>query len=320
MISVIVPVYKVEAYLDQCVQSIVSQTYTDLEIILVDDGSPDRCPAMCDAWAERDSRIKVIHKENGGPSDARNAGMAAAKGSFIGFVDSDDIISPDMYQVLLSLMEQDDSDIAACGIKQFGEENIPPHRITPSGKYSFNTEDALRELIREQHLKQPVWYKLYRRTTIINIPFPVGKYHEDAFWSYQAIGAARRVSVVDFPYYLYRQRPNSIMGSPYSLSHLDSLDALDAQVTYMQKHFPNLVPSAISTFVGCCMYHFQKLCLYPQLDPDRHHRQWILDLVHKNIAISSFKNMSSKERFRFTLFNRFPYLFCTCRNKLKRGI
>lgn len=320
MISVIVPVYKVEKYLDQCVASIVSQSFSDLEIILVDDGSPDNCPAMCDNWAKRDSRIRVIHKENGGLSDARNAGVTAAKGSFIGFVDSDDITPPDMYQVLFSLMEQDDSDIAACGIKQFWDKNTPPHRMTSSGKYSFTTEEALHELILERHLKQPVWYKLYRRTTIINIPFPVGKYHEDVFWSYQAIGAARRVSVVDFPCYLYRQHPNSIMGSPYSLSHLDSLDALDAQVTYMQKHFPNLVPLAVSTFVGCCMYHFQKLCLYPRLDPDRQHRQWILDLMRKNTAVSSFKNMSAKERFRFTLFNRFPYLFCTCRNKLKRGI
>lgn len=122
MISVIVPVYKVEKYLDQCVASIVSQSFSDLEIILVDDGSPDNCPAMCDAWAKRDSRIRVIHKENGGLSDARNAGMAAAKGSFIGFVDSDDIIPPEMYQVLFSLLKQDDSDIAACGIKQFGDK------------------------------------------------------------------------------------------------------------------------------------------------------------------------------------------------------
>ena len=97
LISVIVPVYKVEEYLDRCVQSIVNQTYSNLEIILVDDGSPDRCGAICDAWAEKDSRIRVIHKENGGLSDARNAGMAAATGQYIGFIDSDDRIAPEMY-------------------------------------------------------------------------------------------------------------------------------------------------------------------------------------------------------------------------------
>lgn len=320
LISVIVPVYKVEKYLNACVESIVNQIYRNLEIILVDDGSPDNCPSMCDAWAKRDSRIRVIHKENGGLSDARNAGMAAAKGSFIGFVDSDDIIPPEMYQVLFSLLEQDDSDIAACGIKQFGNKGASLHTMTSSGKYCFTTEEALHELILERHLKQPVCYKLYRRATIINIPFPVGKYHEDVFWSYQATGAARRVSVVDSPYYLYRQHTESIMGSPYSISRLDSLDALASQVTYMYKYFPNLAPLAISTFSGCCMYHFQKLCLYSQLDPDRQHRQWILRLMRKSASVSAVKSMSLKERIRFTLFNRFPYLFCTCRNKLNRGI
>lgn len=320
LISVIVPVYKVEKYLNDCVKSIVNQTYRNLEIILVDDGSPDNCPSICDDWAKRDSRIRVIHKENGGPSDARNVGMATAAGSFIGFVDSDDVIPPEMYQVLFSLMVEEDSDITACGIKQFGDKSSLPPIMTSSGKYSFTTEEALHELILERHLKQPVWYKLYRRTTIINIPFPVGKYHEDAFWSYQAIGAAHRVSVVDFPYYLYRQHTGSIMGSPYSISRLDSLDALASQVTYMYEYFPNLAPLAISTFTGCCLYHFQKLCLYHQIDPDRQYRQWILGLMRKNMSVSAVKSMSLKGRVRFFLFNRFPYLFCTCRNKLKRGI
>ena len=101
LISVIVPVYKVEPYLDKCVRSIVDQTYQNLEIILVDDGSPDRCGEICDAWAAKDSRIRVIHKENGGLSDARNAGMAVATGKYMGFVDSDDYIAPDMYRLLL---------------------------------------------------------------------------------------------------------------------------------------------------------------------------------------------------------------------------
>jgi len=108
-ISVIVPVYKVEAFLDRCVQSIANQSYRNLEIILVDDGSPDNCPALCDAWSERDSRIKVVHKQNGGLSDARNAGMAIATGEFMGFVDSDDWIATDMYQHLYDLLEADGS-------------------------------------------------------------------------------------------------------------------------------------------------------------------------------------------------------------------
>ena len=115
-ISVIVPVYKVEKYLDRCVESIVNQTYKNLEIILVDDGSPDNCPVMCDEWAEKDERIRVIHKENGGLADARNAGMNIATGDYIGFVDSDDWIEPNMYEVLLKNALKYDADISRCGL------------------------------------------------------------------------------------------------------------------------------------------------------------------------------------------------------------
>ena len=115
-ISVIVPVYKVEKYLDRCVESIVNQTYKNLEIILVDDGSPDDCPAICDAWANKDERIKVMHKENGGASSARNAGLDASSGDYVGFIDGDDIIDNDMYEMLLNNLVFTGADISRCGM------------------------------------------------------------------------------------------------------------------------------------------------------------------------------------------------------------
>ena len=125
LISVIVPVYNVEKYLDRCVESIVNQTYTNLEIILVDDGSPDNCPQMCDAWAEKDSRIKVIHKENGGVSSARNAGIDSATGEYIGFVDSDDTIDENMYEVLKNSIVKEHVQLSVCGYKYNNKEYIP---------------------------------------------------------------------------------------------------------------------------------------------------------------------------------------------------
>ena len=133
LISVIVPVFKVDPYLDRCVESIVNQTYRNLEIILVDDGSPDSCGAMCDAWAEKDRRIKVIHKKNGGLSDARNAGLDIATGTLIGFVDSDDFIRSDMYLLLMERLMEDGSDIAACGVEMVFEDGTPSRMLTPSG-------------------------------------------------------------------------------------------------------------------------------------------------------------------------------------------
>ena len=257
LISVIVPVYKVEAYLDRCVQSIVDQTYRNLEIILVDDGSPDRCPAMCDAWAEKDSRIKVIHKENGGLSDARNAGMAVATGEFIGFVDSDDYIARNMYQLLYDRLISDGSDIAACGVKMVFEDGSPARQLTKSGSCVLDRNAALEAVVRESWLKQPVWYKLYKTAMIRDILFPAGKCHEDVFWTWQAVIRANRVSVFDTPCYFYVQRRGSIMSETYSLRRLDAVEAKQQRLNYLEKEFPQLADQGRIDLLFTSMYHGQ---------------------------------------------------------------
>ena len=269
LISVIVPVYKVEAYLDKCISSIVNQTYQNLEIILVDDGSPDNCPAMCDAWAERDQRIKVIHKANGGLSDARNAGMEVATGELMGFVDSDDWISPDMYQLLYENMIEHDSDIAVCGVEVVWEDGTPSRKLTKEGCCVLNAQEAMRAVIEESWIKQPVWYKLYRADLIREIQFPVGKYHEDVFWSYQAIGRAKRVSVFDQSCYFYMQRNGSIMGEGYSLKRLDALEAKVDRVQYVQQYVPELLKLAKCNLWFSCIYSMQMLMKYCNQDIQR---------------------------------------------------
>lgn len=261
-ISVIVPVYKVEPFLDRCVQSIVNQSYSNLEIILVDDGSPDRCPAMCDAWVKKDSRIKVIHKENGGLSDARNVGMSIATGELLGFVDSDDWIAPNMYQHLYDLVVKDNSDIAACGIKMIWEDKTPSRILTKSGCCVLNREEAMRAIIEESWLKQPVWYKLYKTALIRDIHFPVGKYHEDVFWSYQAIARAERVSVSDHVGYFYVQRSGSIMGEGYSLKRLDAVEAKYQMLEFIRRNYPTLVSVCETELFYTCLYHGQMATKY----------------------------------------------------------
>ena len=263
-ISVIVPVYRVEPYLNRCVQSIVDQTYRNLEIILVDDGSPDNCPAICDAWAARDSRIKVIHKENGGLSDARNAGMTAAAGEYIGFVDSDDWIEADMYRLLYENMVEHDSDISACGVEMVWDNGTPSQILTKAGSCVMDVQEAMRSLIQETWLKQPVWYKLYKRKLIQEIPFPVRKYHEDVFWSYQAVGNARKVSVFDRLCYHYMQRDGSIMGEEYSVKRLDALEAKLLRFQYIEKKYPCLISDAKCDLSFSCIWSEQKVlkCLH----------------------------------------------------------
>lgn len=257
LISVIVPIYKVEAYLDRCISSIVEQTYTNLEIILVDDGSPDNCPAMCDAWAAKDPRIKVIHKENGGLSDARNAGMDIATGDYIGFVDSDDFISCEMYESLLRPLQNKHADIAACGVKMIFEDGTPPRSLTVDSNRILNRNEALAAVIQESWLKQPVWYKLYRAFTIKNIRFPVGKYHEDVFWTYRAVSQAATVSIIPEPYYFYTQRQGSIMNEKYSMKRLDAIEAKQERLAFVQENFSALTSIASNDLAFSCMYHCQ---------------------------------------------------------------
>lgn len=256
-ISVIVPVYKVEPYLDKCISSIANQTYRNLEIILVDDGSPDSCPAMCDAWAEKDSRIRVIHKPNGGLSDARNAGMAVATGELMAFVDSDDWIAPDMYEHLYQRLTEDSSDIAACGVQMIWENKTPSRMLTRDGNCVLNQEEAMRAIIEESWLKQPVWYKLYTTALVRDVLFPKGKCHEDVFWSYQAVGKAKKVSISDHIGYYYLQRSGSIMGEGYSVKRLDAIEAKEQRCTYMYKRFPALSALSIKDLWLTCIYQGQ---------------------------------------------------------------
>ena len=259
LISIIVPIYGVEQYLDRCVDSIVNQSYQNLEIILVDDGSPDKCPAMCDEWAEKDSRIKVIHKENGGLSDARNAGMAIATGELMGFVDSDDYIAPEMYRLLYENMVETDSDISCCGVEMVWEDGTPSRMLTKTGCCVLNREEAMEAIIEESWLKHPVTNRLYRRACIGAHCFPVGKTHEDAFWSPQVIANACRVSVMGRPCYFYWQRCGSIMGQAYSEKRLDLLEAYKEELSLVQSQFPALESRVATLFCFRVLYGYQSV-------------------------------------------------------------
>lgn len=264
VISVIIPVYKVEKYLERCIKSVVEQTYKNLEIIIVDDGSPDRCPDICDAWAKEDSRIKVIHKDNGGLSSARNAGLRSATGQYIGFVDSDDWIAEEMYERLLTAIENDKSDIAACSVKMIWEDGSRSKMLVQFPNEVLDKHSAQKCLLEESKLKNPVVYKLYKREVLKGILFDVGKYHEDAFWSYRAIGAASKVSIIEYIGYFYLQRQDSIMGEQFSIRSLDAVEAYGRRYEYMKENFPSLAPLALVKIWDICNYDGQRAMRYMQ--------------------------------------------------------
>lgn len=259
LISVIVPIYNVEKYLARCVDSIVNQTYKNLEIILVNDGSPDLCPQMCDDYAEKDSRIKVVHKKNGGLSDARNAGMAVAKGEYISFIDSDDYVSDDFFECLLDVMNKENSDIAECSVVKLYEDNRFDEFSDDLSVKTYDTQDAMSALIAENPFHQHVWNKLYKTELVRDIPYAVGKLNEDEFWTYQVFGRANKVSKLNKTMYYYFQRNSSIMGVGYNIRRLDALEGKANRQKYIENNFPELSTQAKIDLYGSCMFAYQSV-------------------------------------------------------------
>lgn len=219
LISVIVPIYKVQDYLKECIESIINQTYSDIEVILVDDGSPDRCPQMCDEWAKRDSRIRVVHKKNGGLSSARNAGLDVAKGEYISFVDSDDFICKDALENLYNRIKDDKSIGITSGLiyrYQDGSINNFKDQWLCSKEIVIPSSEFLLETM-SQKTSYTVWNKLYRRDVIGNTRFREGRNNEDTLFMYD-LGkniAILNVCMVEIPHYVYyyRYREDSICTS-----------------------------------------------------------------------------------------------------------
>lgn len=317
VISVIVPIYNVEEYLDRCVESIVNQTYKDLEIILVDDGSPDNCPQMCDSWAEKDNRIKAVHKENGGLSDARNVGMQFATGEAVSFIDSDDWIELNMFENMIAQMERDNSDVVSCGVRWIEENGNLFRKVTVDQNEILDTHSAMSELINDGKLKQHVWNKVYKAELIKDILFEKGKYHEDVFWSYQVIGKAERVSVVSDSFYNYVQRTNSIMGEGFSEKRLDALDANYLRCEYMKTYFPDLYDNALYVYIGSCHYQLQCAVRTKQSDSII---QNILDRLDYRKSGHPTRGITAKQKIWYCLFTCFPLMTCRLRNALKIGV
>ena len=233
-ISIIVPIYKVEKYLNRCIDSILAQSFTDYELILVDDGSPDNCPDICDDYVNQDSRIKVIHKENGGLSDARNAGIALAQGEFLGFVDSDDYIEPDMYETLYNDINHFNADISICDFTIVTENEIKKY-VSKNVHWSMTGNEAVYYLIGKNLFTVNVWNKLYRKSLFNNIRYPNNCLYEDFHIMYKLLYKANVVVYNSVSKYNYFQRSNSIMGKTLSMPiGKDKIKALEEMTTFFQ--------------------------------------------------------------------------------------
>lgn len=251
LISVIVPCYKVEDYLDECITSIVNQTYKHLEIILVDDGSPDNCPQICDKWSRKDSRIKVIHKKNGGLSSARNAGLDIAKGEYISFIDSDDFIDKTFIEFLYMNLIKNKVDISCCGYYHYFNKNLKEVRHFKNIQLLMNSCEAIKTMNTIGYFGVGSWNKLYKRELFNNIRFPIGKLSEDWFILYKLIHESNKIYYDSQPKYYYRQRAGSITRN--IKINYDCEEASKECLEFCIENYPDAIPSAVQSYVLACI-------------------------------------------------------------------
>ena len=253
-ISVIVPVYNVEQYLRQCLDSIINQTYRNLEIILVDDGSTDSSGIICDEYAQIDDRIKVIHKENGGLSSARNAGLdvCTSGGDFIAFVDSDDWLEPDMYEILHNKIIEYKSDIVNCGY--YREYKKHREKVAIGEDSVYMGSDVVEKSYSSPYVCYAVWFKLYRKALFDAVRFPVGKNYEDMAIFFYTFEKAEKVLIISECLYHYRQRKSGIMAEKFSKKQLDIIYVCKEHLNYVGNKYPKSIDVAKKKLISCEKY------------------------------------------------------------------
>ena len=316
-ISIIVPVYDVEKYLENCIESILNQTFKDFELILVDDGSTDNSGKICDIYEKKDSRIKVIHKNNGGLSSARNAGLDIACGKYVGFIDSDDSIHPRMYEILYDLIKKYESDISCCNYKKIYDifkdeyENVNSLEVI-----EMSNIEAIKNLYdKEIGVKLVIaCNKLYRKNLFDNIRYKVGRVHEDEFMAHRILYNCKKITYVDNELYYYLQREGSIMSQ---ISYKRKVDTLLSKSDRMR--FCNKLGLTSMSDNICKTYEFEFFNLYKQLLNEDSENAEFLKEIRRDFILNLYillrqKDIHIKEKISCLIFAVSPKVYRICFN------
>lgn len=235
-VTIIVPVYNVENYLPRCIESILNQTYGNLEILIIDDGSTDNSGKICDQYARQDTRINVIHKQNGGLSDARNVGIDNASSEYVFLLDSDDWIDPKAIEVLHNIAEKEKADIVECGFREIKSDRILNSDACTGRVAKISTSKAVQECITWGQIKPVAWNKLYKRSVIGAVRYPIGRYHEDEFTTYKILYNAKNIFYVDLAFYNYDRSRSDSITSKFKIQNLDGCEAMRQKIHFINEH------------------------------------------------------------------------------------
>ncbi len=305
LISIIVPVYKVEEYLDKCIESLVNQTYANLEIILVNDGSPDRCSDICEKWKKKDNRIIVLNKENGGQSDARNAGMKIAKGLYFIFADSDDYVSKDYVEYLYKILESTGADIAVGKMENF-LEGSSPKIVKSDSNYilTLNSIEAIQDFLYEKHFATNVTAKIYKKELFDGIEFPKGKKYEDLYVLYKIVSKCNIVVYGNNSIYYYMIRHNSTIGTLDPLKNKDFLLAAKEVHAYVLNHCKTIKKAADFKLFQAAIEMFVHLPLKDKNHEQKCYREELWKYVRK-YRLQIVTDHNCKLKYRILAFVSF---------------
>lgn len=321
LISVIVPVYRVEKYLERCVKSILSQTYKNLEVILVDDGSPDQCPAICDACAEKDARVKVIHQENKGLSGARNAGIDAASGEYLAFVDSDDYVSPHFIEELYQLLQDTGCAIGQCRFSYVKGDGLVEE--SDSAFCIYRGESLMEQLYGPEEKATcfvVAWNKLYRAELFkeTGIRYPEGRIHEDEATTYRLFHEAKKLAFLDRALYGYYTENGGSITSVFSAKRLQWLTAHEERIAFFKKNgYEKLLPAAYRKLCDACITFYFR-CTEQVKDAEELKKELRKRLeTYRANGAAWIAALPLKTRMGYELFSMSPGLYAKMLQKMQ---
>ena len=322
LVTVVVPIYNVEKYIDNCIQSIICQTYQNLQIILVDDGSPDNCPRICDEYQKNDSRIEVIHKKNGGLSDARNAGIQKAKGKFICFIDSDDFINSKYIEKLYNMIEKNDADIAIVNFKRVQEfkETYLKEDNENSTENVYTGKQMIENIYdKNLYLQSTVaWNKMYKTKLFQTIQFPYGNLHEDEYTTYKLYYNCKKIVMTSEPLYYYRYVPNSIMNKKFNQKRLDGILALEERLNFFnEKKEKRLYDLTLVRYMLVIMIHYMNCKMF--LENSQEIQEELMNKYKKFYKkVIKLPECSKQDKLKIMLFRASPKLYYQIRTYSKK--